>query len=38
MVWRSSDDETDFVLIAEEVERLEKARYRALEAADGGRP
>ena len=33
MILRSSDDETDFVLTAEEVERLEVARYRALETA-----
>jgi cytochrome o ubiquinol oxidase subunit 1 len=38
MIWRSSDDETEYVLVAEEVERLEKARYRALEAAKAGRP
>ena len=38
MIWRSSDDETDFVLVAEEVERLEKARYRALEAAKAASP
>jgi cytochrome o ubiquinol oxidase subunit I len=33
LIWRSSDDETDFVLAAEEVERLEVARYRAMETA-----
>ena len=38
MIWRSSDDETDFVLTAAEVERLEKARYRELEAAKAARP
>jgi cytochrome o ubiquinol oxidase subunit 1 len=38
MIWRSSDDETEYVLVAEEVERLEKARYRELEAAKAGRP
>ena len=37
MIWRSSDDETEYVLVAEEVERLEKARYRALEAAKAAR-
>ena len=33
MIWRSSDDETDFILTAREVERIETARYRALETA-----
>ena len=38
MIWRSSDDDTEYVLVAEEVERLEKARYRSLEAAKAARP
>lgn len=38
MIWRSSDDETEYVLVAEEVERLEKARYRALETAKAAKP
>jgi cytochrome o ubiquinol oxidase subunit 1 len=38
MIWRSSDDNTDFILVAEEVERLEKARYRSLEAAKAANP
>ncbi len=38
MIWRSSDDETEFVLAAEEVERLEKARYRTLEAVKAANP
>ena len=33
MILRASDDESDYVLTADEVERMEKARYRALEAA-----
>jgi cytochrome o ubiquinol oxidase subunit I len=33
MIWRSSDDETDFILTAAEVERLEVARLRSLETA-----
>ncbi len=33
MIWRSSDDETDIILTAEEVERMEVARYRAVETA-----
>ena len=38
MIWRSSDDNTDFILVAEEVERLEKARYRSLAAAKAANP
>ena len=38
MIWRSSDDDTEFMLVAEEVERLEKARYRSLEAAKAANP
>jgi cytochrome o ubiquinol oxidase subunit 1 len=35
---RASDDESDFVLTAAEVERIEEARYRALGNRTGGRP
>ena len=35
---RASDDESDFVLSAAEVERIEVARYRALGNRTGGRP
>jgi cytochrome o ubiquinol oxidase subunit 1 len=38
LIWRSSDDETDFILTAAEVERLETARYRALETAKMANP
>jgi cytochrome o ubiquinol oxidase subunit I len=31
MIWRSSDDETDFILAAAEVERIEVTRLRSLE-------
>ncbi len=30
MIWRSSDDETDFILTAAEVERMEVARLRSM--------
>jgi cytochrome o ubiquinol oxidase subunit 1 len=30
MIWRSSDDESDFILTAEEVERMEIARLRSM--------
>ena len=33
MIWKSSDDETDFILTADEVERIEIGRLRALETA-----
>ena len=35
---RASDDESEFVLSAAEVERIEEARYRALGNRTGSRP
>jgi len=37
LAMRASDDESDFVLSAAEVERIEVARYRALRNQNGSR-